>query len=228
MPAFIDLTGQVFTDLTVVDRAPDRNDCIQWNCQCICGNMAVAYGMKLKSGQTKSCGCYKQRNKMSGEERRAARLATLRKYDTSDHGKAAKNAYQKSDIGKESHTLANKKYLKTEQGKLIRKQIMIKYEATPKGKYKSVKSSAKQRNLSLEFNLEEYTEFFYHKTCYICGTDSTGVDRVDSSLGYVLSNCQPCCWPCNEMKNDSTVEAFKIHLVKVYNHFILGGTPPVL
>lgn len=28
-----------------------------------------------------------------------------------------------------------------------------------------------------------------------------GIDRVDPRIGYVLSNCVPCCWSCNLWKS---------------------------
>ena len=38
MPKFIDLTGQKFGRLTVIDRAPNKNSRTAWNCLCDCGN----------------------------------------------------------------------------------------------------------------------------------------------------------------------------------------------
>ncbi len=45
-----------------------------------------------------------------------------------------------------------------------------------------------------------------------------GVDRVDSSKGYTISNCVPCCKTCNSMKLDMTVESFVNHIKKVVAH----------
>lgn len=36
----------------------------------------------------------------------------------------------------------------------------------------------------------------------------SGVDRVDSSVGYIVSNCVPCCTTCNLAKRSMSVEAF--------------------
>jgi hypothetical protein len=33
---------------------------------------------------------------------------------------------------------------------------------------------------------------------------ASGIDRVDSSRGYVDGNCVPCCWECNTAKNDQS------------------------
>lgn len=60
----IDLTGQVFGNLTVIKQGPTKVDPngrkrIQWECLCTCGNTVLATGDALKSGNTQSCGCYR-------------------------------------------------------------------------------------------------------------------------------------------------------------------------
>lgn len=52
----IDLIGKRFNLLTVITRHPAD---LRWRCICDCGNIVLAMGAKLKSGHTKSCGCYK-------------------------------------------------------------------------------------------------------------------------------------------------------------------------
>ena len=47
-----------------------------------------------------------------------------------------------------------------------------------------------------------------------------GVDRVNSDLGYEIENCVPCCYRCNSMKMDTSLNEFKDHITKVYNHSI--------
>jgi hypothetical protein len=58
MGKFIDLTGQVFGRLTVIDRAENgsRNR-IRWNCLCECGGKTIARSYSLQTGHTKSCDC---------------------------------------------------------------------------------------------------------------------------------------------------------------------------
>lgn len=58
MGKFNDLTGQVFDRLTVINRAPNRNNKTFWYCRCQCGNEIEVRSDQLKSGRTKSCGCY--------------------------------------------------------------------------------------------------------------------------------------------------------------------------
>lgn len=55
----IDLTGQKFGRLTVLNRNILINSRItKWDCLCDCGSPKTVDGSKLKSGHTKSCGCY--------------------------------------------------------------------------------------------------------------------------------------------------------------------------
>lgn len=58
MPNLIDLTGQVFTRLTVLSRAENaENGACRYLCQCECGNQKVIYASALRSNLTRSCGC---------------------------------------------------------------------------------------------------------------------------------------------------------------------------
>ena len=59
MPAFIDLKGQVFGRLTVIERAPNAA-CgrSKWLCKCSCGNMTEVQSNDLRGGKVLSCGCY--------------------------------------------------------------------------------------------------------------------------------------------------------------------------
>ena len=62
MPKTIDLTGQKFGKLLVLEQVEDyvspkgqHSKC--WKCKCDCGNIKNIVGSKLKLGHTKSCGC---------------------------------------------------------------------------------------------------------------------------------------------------------------------------
>lgn len=55
---FIDLTGQKFGRLLVIERcgySSDRH--ITWTCKCDCGNTKEIIGKCIKSGAIRSCGC---------------------------------------------------------------------------------------------------------------------------------------------------------------------------
>lgn len=45
-----------------------------------------------------------------------------------------------------------------------------------------------------------------------------GIDRVNNKKGYILSNCVPCCFDCNEMKNNRSLSEFLNHIIKIAKH----------
>lgn len=59
MERFIDLTGQKFGKLTVLEHAENaKNGQARWKCKCDCGKEVVVRGDVLRRGDAKSCGCY--------------------------------------------------------------------------------------------------------------------------------------------------------------------------
>jgi len=44
-----------------------------------------------------------------------------------------------------------------------------------------------------------------------------GIDRIDSKLGYVKSNCIPCCKVCNQMKMEKDIDLFLSQVRKIAN-----------
>ena len=62
MGRFVDLTGQRFGRLTVIERAedyvrPNGHSLVQWHCICDCGNEQISAGYSLTHGRCTSCGC---------------------------------------------------------------------------------------------------------------------------------------------------------------------------
>lgn len=60
MGKLIDLTGQKFGRLTVLNRSYTKNKVIYWDCQCDCGTQITVRGDSLRKGNTKSCGCLRK------------------------------------------------------------------------------------------------------------------------------------------------------------------------
>ncbi len=58
----VDLTGQRYGRLTVVERLFERKDYLSsiWVCRCDCGNEAHVFVGNLKNGTSKSCGCLRK------------------------------------------------------------------------------------------------------------------------------------------------------------------------
>lgn len=53
----IDLTGNTYGRLIVVDFHSSDGRRVKWNCKCSCGNTCVTMSDNLKNGSTQSCGC---------------------------------------------------------------------------------------------------------------------------------------------------------------------------
>lgn len=54
-----DEIGSVFGRLTVTGAAPSESGKAAWLCKCSCGGVHITTGDALRSGKTKSCGCYR-------------------------------------------------------------------------------------------------------------------------------------------------------------------------
>lgn len=98
----------------------------------------------------------------------------------------------------------------------------------------SYKGMAKNRNISFALTKEEFSNIC-SQNCYYCGQvpietvssksrnrtntpyKHNGVDRVDSSKGYILSNVVSCCGMCNLMKNHFNLSDFLNKIKEIYN-----------
>jgi hypothetical protein len=102
--------------------------------------------------------------------------------------------------------------------------------------YGKLRQAARQRGHELELSKEEVIELV-SQACFYCGEPPpekaaknlhgvfkrNGVDRIDSSLGYVTGNVRPCCFICNCAKNDLTETEFKDWLARVYRFYVVGS-----
>jgi len=92
-----------------------------------------------------------------------------------------------------------------------------------KSVFNNYKSRAKERNLNFSLSEESFMEIiqmpcvycFNEKTSYFKGKKAweedflyTGIDRIDSSIGYEPNNVQGCCKICNRAKSDISEEEF--------------------
>lgn len=134
---FDDLTGKRFGRLTVIYREENsKSGNSMWKCKCDCGNETVVPACRLRSGKTKSCGCFRkefhqvkgsskkktlQKNKktiletkykpykdISGQ--RFGRLTVIRYLDITERKKKNKNWLCRCDCGE--YTTANASILK--------------------------------------------------------------------------------------------------------------------
>lgn len=75
MAKLINETGNTYGYLTVIKRADnDSSGRARWLCRCKCGNEVIVLGKHLRSGNTKSCGCYQKEQAIKSNMNRANNL----------------------------------------------------------------------------------------------------------------------------------------------------------
>lgn len=88
--------------------------------------------------------------------------------------------------------------------------------------YNKYTINASRRNLEFTLSLEKFTTLV-ESPCYYCKymneLEANGVDRIDSSIGYIDSNVVPACETCNMMKGSHAISDFAKHIVNLYNTF---------
>lgn len=111
---FVDLTGQRFGRLLVLERAenqfsPKGQQRTMWKCKCDCGNVVERSAPNLKNAKHPSCGCWK--NEITSKTKlkdltgqRFGRLTVLRR---NDDGKQPIRWVCKCDCGKEVIVIGN-------------------------------------------------------------------------------------------------------------------------
>lgn len=101
MGKLIDLTGQRFGKLVVIERDFERqkelkSHSVYWRCQCDCGNQKSVQGSALKTGHVRSCGCLRRDLEKDLTGKRFGKLIVLEKAEgyAKEHGLANKNHWK--------------------------------------------------------------------------------------------------------------------------------------
>jgi len=115
------------------------------------------------------------------------------------------------------------------------KTINVCIERTKKEVYYHYKCNAKRRKYV--FNID-YNFFIKLVTsnCFYCGVEPNriqkfnikglefpeficnGVDRKNNEIGYIESNCVPCCTLCNRAKNNLSYDSFINWIIQIKNN----------
>lgn len=108
-------------------------------------------------------------------------------------------------------------------------RVMDFGEASFNEVYRQYKRNARVRGLSWEIE-PSLAKLFFRLPCVYCGSPPSnqknrphskggfiysGIDRFDSKIGYVSTNCVPCCKLCNWMKTDLSNKDFMAHINKI-------------
>ena len=109
-------------------------------------------------------------------------------------------------------------------------------EAAFQALYMQYKRNATYRNHEFSLDEETFRQITKMK-CFYCGKGPSqisksrfnngdyvynGIDRIDSSMGYIESNVVPCCGQCNYAKRDLNIEEFYQWITNLFYNMLLN------
>ena len=89
-----------------------------------------------------------------------------------------------------------------------REQIRTRRNTSINYKFTYYKMNSKKRGYNFSLSFEQFKELI-EGNCVYCGNgNNNGIDRIDSSKGYVEGNVVTCCFNCNRAKSNLSQEEF--------------------
>lgn len=84
----------------------------------------------------------------------------------------------------------------------------------------SIKQRAKRCNIKLDLTWQQIQHLISQPCIYCNYLDDTlnGIDRIDSTLGYIEGNVQSCCEFCNRGKHQLSHKQFLEHIKSIASH----------
>lgn len=230
MAKFIDLTEQRFGTLVAKSSffiGVGVNKKTMWKCVCDCGNTTNVHAKSLRNGKTQSCGKAGCRKKPILFDLTGQRFGFLTAQffkdgewvcncdcgSTKPIPSAALRSGNTKSCGCKTNSLISEKNTLPDNGAVINRI------------YYTYQFSAKRREFSFELSFADFN-IFINNNCHYCGSAPmlatitlnskcapkeiyyNGIDRKDSNIGYILSNCVSCCRICNRAKGDMPYEDF--------------------
>lgn len=184
MPKFDDITGLRSGKLVALSRVPnDGHHHTHLLCQCDCGNTKIIDGSSIRSGKTKSCGCWSTTLCHTVEINRKR----------SDTRNAKKKFPEEVAFSKLFYT-----YRKNAQTRGLSWSI-TKDEFKKLTKQNCYYCNAEPKNIMSDRVIAPYPSFPY---------TYNGLDRVNNSSGYAIDNVVTCCRRCNVAKHDVSLDDF--------------------
>jgi len=240
-----DITNQTFNHLTVIKETDKRDSCgrIKWLCKCVCGKEIITTLTSLRSGDRKSCGCKRKKNKspkvlkpryrnLIGEKFGRLTVIEIAKRDKNNKIRwKCKCECSKEKIVRSSYLLNGD----TKSCGCLKPQAKTKEDKYFVSLYNRYKKQAEKRKYKFELTFIKFKKLL-HKHCHYCNDVFSntyklqsgktilynGIDRVDNTLGYTTKNCVSCCCKCNRAKMNMTYNEFIEMTVKIYKNLKLG------
>lgn len=220
-----DLSGQVFGQLTVIKRLlPQVGRHVKYVCRCSCGNDHIASGNNLKSGSVASCGQHLY-DDLTGKT--FGNLICETKGSGYRHRDGIWTTWicqckcgNKVEVRASSLVSNHTKSCGCTKRARIQKAHFRGYKEISGSYWGSVTGNARRRDLRFEVTKEQVWDIYErqgHK-CALSGVPiifsldkhqrTASIDRIDSSLGYTISNIQIVHRVVNKMKNNFNQNQF--------------------
>ena len=215
------LLNKKIGNLLVISETTERKyGNIIWKCICECGNECFLTTKNLKRGKVKSCGCVKINKEYNttyiGEDLSGRKFGKLSVLNFSHSDKYKNKRWEcLCECGNKTFvttSLLNKGHSKS-CGKCRKGKDVYNYSGYKDitgTKWNSIKGNAESR--SREFSItKEYVWEVLERQNHLCNLtklpisflDKTAsVDRIDSSIGYILGNIQIVHKDINRIKSD--------------------------
>ena len=242
----VDLTGKRFTAWLVIESAPKRGRRTYWRCRCDCGIEKEVLAQNLISGTSSGCGCANGSGPHSsprpivigqtyGRLRVVAATDSRAKHGDKQwvcecmcgtfitHTTGLLNSGRVISCGCYNREVCRNPDPVAAQ----RKQAFIHF----------MNACVRKRKLACTLSEDEWLTLV-SQSCHYCGSNGSneakrrpdahygksfhynGIDRIDSSFGYVAGNCLPCCKRCNIAKNIMGYDEFKTWVHRIANHWL--------
>lgn len=214
--------------------------------KCDCEKEKVIESYAVESGDIVSCGCYKNSKKQYIELKKYNKLPVGTRFNNLVIVEYLYHDLQRHSFYKVKCDCGNEKIVR--RGQLITDRMKScgckRYDFTIKNRkpdfyteknklYKAYEASARNRKLEFLLTFSDCADFF-NKDCHYCGIPPSsirktpfgdeykwnGIDRVDTNIGYKVSNCVTCCETCNKAKLCMSKKEFLNWITRVYNHSV--------
>lgn len=222
----LDLVGNRFGKVVVIDYGYSMNERSYWLCQCDCGISTFLLGKGLKNGKIKSCGCFKPWGEIDITGQRFGRLIAINKIQT-----------KRNEIKKYNCLCDCGNYKIVTSGRLRRGEtktcgLCPKYDIKYSLEIRAAKDIFHDTYRDATCTFEEFYEIC-KQDCYYCGCSAknsnkyessrkqdyifyyNGLDRIDNTLGHTKKNCVSCCYNCNIAKDNRNINIYYDHIYKL-------------
>ena len=153
------------------------------------------------------------------EKNKITKQAQNKEWDNKNPIKRKEIRVRHRDKFPENGAKASKRY--RERYPELAKAASSRYSKTEKWYYSTYKAGAIRRGYSFELTREDFLSVLMGDCRYCAKKEAMGIDRLDNSLGYLISNCVPCCTHCNRMKWAHNEDFFLSHITKIYQNKML-------